>query len=85
MNTSEALEWLLEHQDDPDEEDDLQLPPLESLLNEAGPSTSGSLQGSRWSFLRENFRKAFNKSNFSQHASTSSIFIFIFIIQSSIC
>ncbi|XP_058792490.1 ubiquitin-associated domain-containing protein 1 isoform X2 [Phymastichus coffea] len=41
MNTSEALEWLLEHQDDPDEEDNLELPDLDEILaKEAGPSTS---------------------------------------------
>lgn len=65
MNTSEALEWLLEHQDDPDEDDDLQLPPLDSLLNEAGPSTSGALEGSRWSILRKSFKKSSSKSNFT--------------------
>ncbi|XP_032455431.1 ubiquitin-associated domain-containing protein 1 isoform X2 [Nasonia vitripennis] len=40
MNTSEALEWLLEHQDDPDDDDDIELPSIETVLNEAGPSSS---------------------------------------------
>lgn len=64
MNTSEALEWLLEHQDEPDDEDDLQLPPLDEILNEeAGPSSSGALQGSRRSSVKDTVIKLFRKSN----------------------
>ena len=51
MNTSEALEWLIEHQDDPDDED-LELPPLdepEVIGNEEsgapGPSATSSEPG----------------------------------------
>ena len=40
MNTAEALEWLIEHQDD-SEEEDLQLPVLDLDTAMAGPSTSG--------------------------------------------
>ncbi|CAB0033109.1 unnamed protein product [Trichogramma brassicae] len=40
MNTSEALEWLVEHEDDPEDTEELQLPLLESILEEAGPSSS---------------------------------------------
>ncbi|XP_012270240.1 ubiquitin-associated domain-containing protein 1 [Orussus abietinus] len=41
MNTSEALEWLIEHEDDPDEET-LELPPLDPDFdaNTPGPSFS---------------------------------------------
>ncbi|XP_043481062.1 ubiquitin-associated domain-containing protein 1 [Leptopilina heterotoma] len=39
MNTAEALEWLIEHEDDEDEED-LQLPVLDLDSIMAGPSTS---------------------------------------------
>ncbi|XP_014215713.1 ubiquitin-associated domain-containing protein 1 isoform X2 [Copidosoma floridanum] len=43
MNASEALEWLLEHQDDPDDEEDLQLSSLNSFLgDQVGPSSSGN-------------------------------------------
>ncbi|XP_033220457.1 ubiquitin-associated domain-containing protein 1 [Belonocnema kinseyi] len=41
MNTADALEWLIEHQDDSDEED-LQLPILDLDAMIAGPSTSGN-------------------------------------------
>lgn len=40
MNTTEALEWLIEHEDDSDDED-LQLPVLDLDSLMAGPSTSG--------------------------------------------
>lgn len=64
MNTSEALEWLLEHQDDPDEEENLELPDLDEILDrEAGPSTSGSLRGARRSTFKESVVKLFKKSN----------------------
>lgn len=45
MNTSEALEWLIEHEDDPDE-DDLELPSLDLDLKEdtGGPSSSGTVE-----------------------------------------
>ncbi|XP_043280301.1 ubiquitin-associated domain-containing protein 1 [Venturia canescens] len=60
MNTSEALEWLIEHQDDPDEED-IELPPLENseiVHNEEngipGPSSSpGVAGGTRRKSLKE--------------------------------
>lgn len=43
MNTSEALEWLIEHGDDPDEED-FELPSLDASLDvdTGGPSSSGT-------------------------------------------
>ena len=41
MNTADALEWLIEHQDDSDEED-LQLPVLDLDVMTAGPSTSSN-------------------------------------------
>lgn len=46
MNVSEALEWLIEHQDDPDdEEDDFELPSLdlEPLDATPGPSSSSGV------------------------------------------
>lgn len=64
MNTSEALEWLLEHQDEPDDDEDQPLPPLDEILNEeAGPSSSGALQGSRRSSVKDTVVKFFKKSN----------------------
>lgn len=52
MNTSEALEWLIEHGDDPDVEE-LELPPLDPDLDTemGGPSSSGT--SSRKKSLKE--------------------------------
>ncbi|KAJ8688255.1 hypothetical protein QAD02_024050 [Eretmocerus hayati] len=61
MNTTEALEWLLEHQDDPDD-DDSQLPDLSELLSDDSGSTSaGASQGSRRSSIKETFSKITKK------------------------
>ena len=65
MNTTEALEWLLEHQEDAEEEEDIQLPNLDEVVEgEAGPSTSGALGGARRRTFKESFIKLFKKSNF---------------------
>jgi hypothetical protein len=62
MNTSEALKWLFEHQDDSDNDEDL--PTLEALLDaEAGPSSSSTIKGARKSSLKETVIKLFKKRN----------------------
>lgn len=71
MNTSEALEWLLEHEDDPADDEDIELPSIEAVLNEAGPSSSGALEGARKSSIKTTIYKLFGKSNFSLQCTTS--------------
>lgn len=56
MNTADALEWLIEHQDDSDEED-LQLPVLDLDTITAGPSTSGNFI---WNYISKCIFTNFN-------------------------
>lgn len=56
MNASEALEWLIEHQDDPDDQDEDELPSIDEAENITLPEPSSSSSGSAPSVRRKSIK-----------------------------